>query len=295
MTACYNCKKDNKRTMKHIQEKIDDFLDLVKDAVATEKLLLPSLPDVALKIKEACEQEDTSAETIAEVIYQDPAMSVRLLQVANSSLYRTRNSAENVQAAITKLGLRLVRDLIMSLSMKQLYHASSDLIAERFRELWLASTKTAAISRLLAMNIKHLDPEQAMLAGLIHNIGALPIVLMAEDDDDLFDDPEALNNILFKMQGEVGAYIFEKWHFPEYMSNVARECYHFRRTHDGSADYVDVVQVALIQGSIYTGLECPEDWSSIAAFNQLDIDTDTHMLDIEENRIIFDETDSLFK
>lgn len=222
-------------------------------------------------------------------------MSVRLLQVANSSLYRTRHSAENVQAAITKLGLRMVRDLIMSLSMKQLYHASSNIIAERFRELWLASTKTAAISRMLAMNIKHLDPEQAMLAGLIHNIGALPIILMAEDDDDLFDNPEALYNIVFKMQGEVGAYIFHKWHFPEYMAEVASECYHFRRHHDGPADYIDVVQVALIQGSIYTGLECPEDWSTVSAFERLDIGTDIHMLDIEENRLIFDETDSLFK
>lgn len=281
--------------MKHIQEKIDVFLDEVKNAVATEKLLLPSLPDIALKIKEECEKEDTSAEKIAEVIYQDPAMSVRLLQVANSSLYRTRHSAENVQAAITKLGLRMVRDLIMSLSMKQLYHASSNIIAERFRELWLASTKTAAISRMLVMNIKHLDPEQAMLAGLIHNIGALPIILMAEDDDDLFDNPEALYNIVFKMQGEVGAYIFHKWHFPEYMAEVASECYHFRRHHDGPADYIDVVQVALIQGSIYTGLECPEDWSTVSAFERLDIGTDIHMLDIEENRLIFDETDSLFK
>ena len=281
--------------MKHIQDKIDEFLAEVKDAVATEKLLLPSLPDVALKIKAECEKEDSSSQKIAEVIIQDPAMSVRLLQVANSSLYRTRNSADNIQSAITKLGLKLVRDLIMGLSMKQLYHASNDIIAERFRELWLASTKTASIARILATNIKHLDAEQAMLAGLIHNIGALPIILMAEDDDDLFDNTEALCNVVTKMQGEVGAYIFNNWHFPEYMSEVASECYHFRRNHSGPADYVDVVQVALIQGSIYTGLECPEDWSTVSAFERLGIDTDSHMLDIEENKLIFDETDSLFK
>jgi len=281
--------------MQHIQDKIEDFLTDVKDAVATEKLLLPSLPDVALKIKAECEKEDSSAQKIADVISQDPAMSVRLLQVANSSLYRTRNSADNIQSAIAKLGLNLVRDLIMSLSMKQLYRASNDIIAERFRELWLASTKTASIARLLAMKIDHLDAEQAMLAGLIHNIGALPIILMAEDDDDLFDNTEALCKVLNKMQGEVGAYIFRDWHFPEYMVEVASECYTFRRNHSGPADYVDVVQAALIQGSIYTGLECPEDWSTVSAFERLGIDTSTHMLDIEENMLIFEETDSLFK
>jgi len=281
--------------MNSIQQKSELFLAEVKDAVATEKLLLPSLPNVALKIKAECEKENTSAEKIARVIVSDPAMSVRLLQVANSSLYRTRITTDNIQMAITKLGLKLVRDLIMSLSMKQIYNASNDVIAERFNELWLASTKTAAIAHLLASTQKHLDPEKAMLAGLIHNIGALPIILMAEEDDDLFDQPGDLFKVIQKMQGEVGAYIFKNWHFPDYMVDVAQECYHYRRNHDGKSDYVDVVQVALIQGSIYTGLECPEDWSTVSAFSRLNIDTDSHVLDIEENKLVFDETTTLFK
>jgi len=277
-----------------MHDKIERFLQEVKTAAATEKLLLPSLPDVALKIKAECEKEDSSAQMIADVISQDPAMSTRLLQVANSSLYRTQISTDNIQMAITKLGLKLVRNLIMSLSMKQLYKASNDVIAECFRELWLTSTKTAALAHLLASKHKHLDAEKAMLAGLIHNIGALPIILMAEDDDDLFDRPEALRKVVQKMQGDVGAYIFKSWHFPEYMINVANQCYQFRRTHDGPADYVDVIQVALIQGSIYT-LDCPEDWSSVCAFSKLGIDTESHVLDIEENKLIFDETTTLFK
>lgn len=276
-------------------EKIDHFLDEVKEAVSTEQLLLPSLPSVALKIKAECEKENTSAEKIADVISQDPAMSVRLLQVANSSLYRTQHNADNIKMAISRLGLKTVRNLIMSLSIKQLYHAENNVIAERFLELWLASTKTAAIAHLLASYAPHLDPEQAMLAGLIHNIGALPIILMAEDDDDLFDNPEALNKIVQKIQGEIGAHIFRSWHFPDYMINVACECYHYRRTHSGPTDYTDIVQVALLQGSFYTGLECPEDWSSIAAFEKLGIDPQSNILDNADNKDIFNETTSLFK
>ncbi len=278
-----------------IPDKTEMFLEQVKEAVATEKLLLPSLPDVALKIKSECEKEDSCAQEIAEVISQDPAMAVRLLQVANSAIYRTRVSTDNIQMAISKLGLKLVRDLIVSLSMKQLYKASNDVIAERFHELWITSTKTAAIAHILAAKHKHLDAEKAMLAGLIHNIGALPIILMAEDDDDLFDQPEALCKVVQKMQGEVGAFIFQNWHFPDYMIDVANECYHYRRNHNGPADYVDVIQVALIEGSIYTGLDCPEDWSTVSAFSRLKINTESHVLDIEENKLIFDETTTLFK
>ena len=278
-----------------MQQKIEKFFHEVKDAVATERLLLPSLPDTALEIKEECEKEESSAQKIAEVLAQDPALSVRLLQVANSSLYRTRNAIDNIQMAITRLGLKLVKDLIISLAMKQVYQASTDVLNERFRELWLSSVKTSAMSRMLASQCKHLDTEQAMLAGLIHNIGDLPILLMAEDDEDLFENPEALFEIIKNLQGEVGAYIFKAWHFPQFMIDVAQECYHFNRTHESAADYVDIVQVALIEGSIYSGLECPDDWSSVPAFKKLGIDTEANMLDIEENKLIFEETQSLFK
>lgn len=278
-----------------MQAKIDTFLQQVKQAVATEQLLLPSLPDVALKIREECQKDEASLQAIADVLSQDPALSVRMLQLANSSLYRTRQSADNIQAAIARLGLKLVRDLVLGLAMKQIYQASTDVLEERFRELWLASVKTAAIARMLALDIRQLNPEQAMLAGLTHNIGALPLLVLAEQDDELFENAEALLQVIHRAQGSVGSYIFSAWHFPDFMIDVARECYHFERRHPGPADYVDVVQVALVQGSIYTGLECPDDWSSIAAFAKLGIDTDAHMLEIEENKLMFEETQSLFK
>ncbi len=281
--------------MTAIEKKSEQFLAEVKDAVENEKLILPSLPDIALKIKTECEKEESSAHKISEIISQDPAMAVRLLQVANSSMYRTRNSTDNIQMAITKLGLKMVKDLIISLSMKQLYKASNDVIAERFKELWLASVKTAALAQILASQQKHLHSEVAMLAGLIHNIGALPIILLAEDDDDLFDQPCALLKVVQIMQGEVSAFIFHKWNFPQYMIDIANSCYRFQRDHDGPADYIDIVQAALIEGSIYTGLDCPDDWSSVSAFSHLGIDTNSHVLEIEENKIVFEETTGLFK
>ncbi len=280
-----------------MQKKIEQFLAQVKEAVITEQLLLPSLPEVALRIRDECDKVNSSAQQVAETLSQDPALSVRLLQVANSALYRTQSATDNLQMAITRLGLRLVKDLIMGLAMKQLYKASNDILQERFKELWFSSAKTAAMSRMLAVNCKGIDPEKAMLAGLTHNIGALPILLMAEEDDDLFENPEALHKIIRELQGEVGAYIFKAWHFPEYMIDVAEHCYQYDRTHEGPADYVDIVQVALLQGSIYSGLECPdpEYWATVPAFDKLGIDPVQDMLEIDDNKLIFEETHALFK
>jgi len=280
-----------------MEKKIEQFLTQVKEAVATEQLLLPSLPEVALRIRDECDKVNSSAQQVAEILSHDPALSVRLLQVANSALYRTQTATDNLQMAITRLGLRLVKDLIMGLAMKQLYKASNDVLQERFKELWLSSAKTAAMSRMLAVNCDCVDPEKAMLAGLTHNVGALPILLMAEDDEDLFDNPEALCKIIHELQGEVGAYIFKAWHFPQYLIDVAKHCYQYDRTHEGPVDYVDIIQVALLQGSIYSGLDCPdpEYWATVPAFDKLGMDPIQDILEIDDNKIVFEETHALFK
>lgn len=278
-----------------MQNKTDDFLKRVEYAVASEQLLLPSLPDVAMHIRSECDRDDASSQNIADIISQDPALAVRLLQVANSSLYRTRQPVDSLYTAVTRLGLRMVRDIILTLSLKQLYQAQNKILQDQLRQLWQNSVNTASLSRMLAIQIPELQAEQAMLAGLTHNIGALPILLMAEDDAELLANTQALHTVIHDLQGELGAYIFKAWHFPEYLISVARNCYHFNRSHDGSADYLDVVQVALIQGSIYSKLDHPTDWSSIPAFSKLGIDTQTHMLDLEANKIMFNETEALFR
>jgi HD-like signal output (HDOD) protein len=278
-----------------MQDKTSDFLQRIKYAVASEQLLLPSLPDVALRIRSECDHENASAQKIADIISQDPALAVRLLQVANSSLYRTRQPAENLYTAISRLGLRMVKDIILTLSLKQLYQTQNKVLQDQLRQLWQTSVNTASLSRMLASQVPGLQAEQAMLAGLTHNIGALPILLMAEDDEELLANAQNLHTVIHNVQGELGAYIFKAWHFPEYLIDVVRNCYQFNRSHEGAADYLDVVQVALIEGSIYSKFDCPTDWASIPAFNKLGMDTETHMLDVEANKIMFDETEALFR
>ena len=278
-----------------MQDKTTDFKKRVEYAVSSEQLILPSLPDVALRIRAECERENTSAQTIADIISQDPAMAVRLLQVANSTLYRTHQPADSLNAAITRLGLCMVKDIITTLSVKQLYQTNNKKLQNHFRKLWQTSVNSASLSIILASQVAHLQIEKAMLAGLTHNIGVLPIFLMAEDDEELLTDTSSLQTIIHDLQGELGAYIFKAWHFPEYLIEVVRDCYQFDRRHDGTADYLDIVQVALIEGSLYSQIECPDDWSSVPAFAKLGIDTTTHILDIEANKIMFDETEAVFR
>ena len=94
--------------------KAETFFEDLKQAVESDQLILPTLPEVALKIRDAVENENTSAQQIAETLTQDASLSARLIQVANSPLYRSRTPIEDLQMAVTRLGIRMVFWMITS-------------------------------------------------------------------------------------------------------------------------------------------------------------------------------------
>jgi len=268
-------------------EKADLFFKELKSAVESDQLVLPTLPEVALKIREAVESENSSAQQVAETLTQDASLSARLIQVSNSPLYRSRSPIEDLQMAVTRLGIRMVRDLVISLAMKQIYQATSDVLDDHFRRTWNTSVEVAAICRMLATTVPGINPEQALLAGLIHNIGALPILVMAEDDDELFNDSEALGQVITELQGPVGTLILETWNFGDVMTEVVKEAHNFSYDHEGGANLVDLVQIALLQGG---HIEEEIDWSTVPAFSKLGMDTEVNVVEIEENKEIIEST-----
>lgn len=281
--------------MNPMNEKSIEFYNKLKKAVETDQLTLPSLPEVAIKIRDAVDSESNSAEEIANILTQDAAITARLLQVANSPIYRARSEIIDLQMAVTRLGTRVVRDLIITLAMKQMFQASSEILKQKFHALWLTSVEVAAISRLLA-NQASLNPEQAVIAGLIHNIGALPILQLAQQDEDLVNDEQALNEVIQQSHYKVGEMILKFWNFPSHFVDVVSKWHIFNREHTGSADYVDLVQVAILQSGHNSIGKLPEDWQQVPAFNQLGLDATTKIVDIEENKIKIEETrDSLIK
>jgi len=268
-------------------EKAEQFFNELKSAVESDQLILPTLPEVALKIREAVESENTSAQQVAETLTQDASLSARLIQVSNSPLYRSRTPIEDLQMAVTRLGIRMVRDLVISLAMKQIYQATSDVLDEHFRRIWNTSVEVAAICRMFATTVPGINPEQALLAGLIHNIGALPILVMAEDDNELFNDGEALGQVISELQGRVGILILETWNFGDAMIDVVKNAHNFSYDHEGGADLVDLVQIALLQGG---HVDADVDWGSVPAFAKLGMDTEVNVVEIEENQEIIENT-----
>lgn len=269
------------------------FLDELYEAIRCDRITLPTLPEVALRVRDAMEQETSSAAEIANIIATDAAVSARLLQVANSPLYRGQVAVNSVQMAVSRLGLRLVRYLVVSLAMQGMFRSSSKALDRRFRRLWGNNVQVAAIARVLAKPLRHLETDQAMLAGLIHAIGALPILVHAEQERVGTEDE--LDHLLEQLGPTVGRMILESWDFPPSLTAVA--AHYNDLDYDGGpqADYVDIVIVARLQSLL--GSDHPDaarDWGSIKSFDKIGLAAEIEVVQLEGAEDEINDVSALF-
>jgi HD-like signal output (HDOD) protein len=253
------------------------FLKQLQEAITNNQITLPTLPEVALRVRDAVEQDQATAHEISDMVATDAALSARLLQVANSPLYRGRVTIDSVQMAVTRLGYKLVRSLVVSLAMKQIFQATSDALEKRLRALWEQSVEIAAMCRVLAQSQPHLDKEQAMLAGLIHNIGSLPILTMAESFPDLIEDEDRLDNLVSRLTPIIGTQILKTWGFPNTLVNVAVNFQNIHYDGGAQADYADLVLVSRLE--ILDNGEI--DRASVLAFQKLGLEPEVEIIEIQ--------------
>ena len=147
------------------------------DDLENDRLPLPTLPEVAIRVRETADDENASITDVAKIIETDAALSARIVQVGNSALYRGINPAETVQAAAMRMGLDTVRTLATSLVMKQLFQATHPVVDHYLRKAWKQSTDVAALSAMIAKSATTLEADSALLAGLTHCIGLSPILV----------------------------------------------------------------------------------------------------------------------
>jgi len=261
-----------------------DLGEQLRQDIADNHIQLPTLPEIALRVRDAVENEAADAHEVAELVTNDAALSARLIQVANSPLYRGRVPIDNVQMAVTRMGLKLVKSLVISLAMKQIFQATSDALDAAFRKVWETSIEVAAIARVLANNVAGLEPEQAMLAGLVHNIGCLPILTKLDELYGFEVDAGMLHDATETLSPDIGRLILEHWHFTDELVRVPTDCIDLARDSE-QPDYADLVLVARLQhlasdGKL-AGADAMENWPNYPAFAKVGLETEVIVLDME--------------
>ncbi len=187
---------------------------------SNEELKLPTLPDVAVRLRKAVQKDDIGIAEAAKIVQLDATIATKLLHIANSPLYTTANPAKNCLEAVNRLGLKATCSLVLTLCMKDLFKSEQKQLREKYKNVWKESLHTAALSYVLAKDNQWHDPEEALLAGLINDIGKTAFLAFVDNFPQRYYELAEVDAALPVIRGPVGHYILKKWGFDEELTKI---------------------------------------------------------------------------
>jgi len=219
------------------------FLTELAADLNARKIELPSFPDVVINIRTALEDPTCTAERLADVVRTDPVLAARLLMSANSAFHnRAGIEIVDLNLAISRLGFEVVRNTAITLAVEQIFTASQhESVAALVEEIWKSSLALASMSFVVARGSGRVNPDNAFLCGLLHEVGKLYILTRASDFPGLMGDSESLGRVLADWHASVGKSIVKAWGFSPDIANSLEVEDNLSSDPGSPADLVDVV------------------------------------------------------
>lgn len=186
------------------------FRDLEGDIVA-DRLKLPSLPDHAMRVRSAVAHASADSRRIADLLAADPALAAKILKVANSPLCRGDNPVTNLRDAVNRIGLYTVGELVVCFSLKDLFNARLPALRERFGELVIEAVRIGATASVIATRIGGVAADQALVAGLLSNIGAYVVLERLSQHPQLLEDATRVERTLGAYTARLSKIICRHW------------------------------------------------------------------------------------
>lgn len=229
-----------------LPEQIADnrFFTSFSIAYRENKLSLPSLPNVALRLKEAI-GKDLGVNEIVKIIGIDASIVAKLIQLANSALYSPISPITNCHTAVTRLGLDQTRKLVMGISLKQLFRCQNPQLMAKMQTLWKNSLYISSLSFILAQEDGTVNPEDALLAGLVCNIGTIPILHFAEQYPDEYPNLDVLDSAIPFLNPSVGSLVLHTLGFAPELARIPKRSEDwFYESENDQLNLVDIVILA---------------------------------------------------
>jgi len=190
---------------------------------------IATLPEITVKIIELVEDPKSTAQDLHQVIANDPALCSRILKVVNSAFYGLPRQIGSINRAIVLLGLNAVKNIAIAASLTKLFRGGELCPQFSARDLWIHSIATAAAAKSVCDKLQLGLPDEAFLAGLIHDIGIMVEMQACRDDlvqvfDDLNMDADGVpQNEMREVEMRIigadhcafGARLCEAWKFPK--------------------------------------------------------------------------------
>jgi HD-like signal output (HDOD) protein len=212
---------------------------------------LPSFPEIAIRVRRVLSDPHCAVDQVVRVVGSEPALGARVLKIANSaSLNRSGKPVTDLRTAINRMGYNMVRSAAISFAMSQIRSSNKLAGLEHYlAELWARTTRVAAFAFVLARSCTKVNPDEAMLTGMMHGIGKIYVLTRAAAHPELFKDETVLNEILDDWHAVIGKAILENWEFADFMADAVGEQNDLDRRDEGPADLRDVIALAILMAS----------------------------------------------
>ena len=262
------------------------FVQALASELSKGKVDLPSFPDIALRVRQVLADEQVTQEQVVRVVGSEPALAARLMQIANSAaLNFTGKAITELRTAINRMGHNMVRSAAIAFAMSQLKKVDSlKGLEQPLDELWKSSAAVAAMSHAVARRFSKINPDTAMLAGLLHGIGKLYILTRSSKHPALFADQAVYNQIVRDWHSAVAKALLENWDMAEEIVCAVSDYEDMERDHSGPVDLTDVLTVGNLLAAFKEHPESLEiNMHDVKACRRMNIDRATYEKLIDES------------
>ena len=244
MTSVANSDDRDKKGDELKAQRFEMLADIAKEL--SGEVIFPTYFDAVLRLRKVLQDSSLSIAEIAAAVSMEPLIGAKLLHLANSVAFNPAGlEVVDLKSALTRLGVNAVRTTAMSIVMSQLMRAKGMAnFAELTHALWDHSIKTAAAARIIAKNLTRLNPEEAMLAGLIHDLGAFYMLYRATQYEELRHRPDSVRYLIIQWHESIGVSLLNAIGIPEEIVDATADHDQVRPTPSPIRSLPEVVYVA---------------------------------------------------
>ncbi len=214
------------------------------ESLSQNRLVLPAFPQAALRAREVASSEDASAISVAREIAKDPALSARILKVANSSLFGFSFNTGSLQHAISRVGLAHTKTLVTNFALMQLMTPPRGAYGALIKKIRDHSIEVAAMAYIICEKGKTFNENRALLGGMLHDVGYLPLIQFAKSEaESVLASPDFLPS-LKDLHGQAGNLLLMYWQFSPELVDVVTGHESLECSMDSEVTLRDVVALA---------------------------------------------------
>jgi HD-like signal output (HDOD) protein len=221
------------------------FVERLAQDLRDERLELPAFPEAVIRIQRVLQSPDTSTDDVVRILSSEPALAARLLRMANSAEFRrVDQNITDLRNAVARMGFNMVRSVAVAFAMRQLRRKDTytPTAQARLEQAWDDSLAASAACFVIAKRFTRLNPDQALLTGLLHVLGRLYIIMRSKDATEISDGE--MRQVIDGWHASIGKAILESWGLPEELQYAIEHQDEFEAEQDGPVSMTDLLIAA---------------------------------------------------